>query len=78
MQIIHLISDILNIYSVGIEGCVVVAYLERSALSFSQFFELYFIVCKFYKLGLTWAIFHLGPFSISIYKISKSIHHLVI
>ena len=39
-------------YSVRIEGCLVVAYLERSISTFSQFFQLFFLVCKFYNLGL--------------------------
>ena len=52
IQIIHSISDILDIYSVRIDGCLVVAYLERSISTFSQFFQLFFLFCKFYKLAL--------------------------
>ena len=90
MQIIHLISDIyiyiyIYIYNVRIDGCLVVAYLERSISTLNRFFRLFFLVCKFYNLGLS-IIAYLRHrqcfiwefFSISIYKIWKYIHHLLV
>ena len=40
------------INTADIERFLGVAYLERPISTFSQFFQLFFLVCKFYKLGL--------------------------
>ena len=78
VQIIHLISDILDIYIVFVLKVVQQCQFQLSVKFSVHFSCLYVLEARSvnHTISQTWTMSHLRVFSISIYQICKSIHHL--